>query len=86
MNRKKPELLLLQPAQDKDRLGTRPRHKSSIPKLNLPILAARAGTAYLPHPVGIFRGPGRSFGRGPGLGHYHVTDYYGYDSNMDGPA
>ncbi|MFO8055770.1 MAG: radical SAM protein [bacterium] len=43
---KKPELLLLQPAQDKDRLGSRRRRKSSIPKLNLPILAARAGPEF----------------------------------------
>ncbi len=46
MTMKKPELLLLQPAQDKDRLGTRRRRRSSIPKLNLPILAARAGPEF----------------------------------------
>jgi radical SAM superfamily enzyme YgiQ (UPF0313 family) len=40
------DLLLLQPAQDKDRLGLKRRRKSSIPKLNLPILAARAGPEF----------------------------------------
>jgi radical SAM superfamily enzyme YgiQ (UPF0313 family) len=38
----KPRLLLIHPGQDKDRFGTRRRKKSSIPKLNLPILAAYA--------------------------------------------
>ncbi len=42
MKSDRPELLLLQPAQDKDRLGKHRRRKSSIPKLNLPILAAHA--------------------------------------------
>ncbi len=46
MNKGKPELLLLQPAQDKDRLGTRRRRKTSVPKLNLPILAARADSEF----------------------------------------
>jgi radical SAM superfamily enzyme YgiQ (UPF0313 family) len=38
----KPRLLLIHPAQDKDRLGSRRRRKSSVPKLNLPILASYA--------------------------------------------
>jgi radical SAM superfamily enzyme YgiQ (UPF0313 family) len=38
----KPRLLLIHPAQDKDRLGSRRRRASSVPKLNLPILAAYA--------------------------------------------
>jgi radical SAM superfamily enzyme YgiQ (UPF0313 family) len=38
----KPRLLLIHPAQDKDRLGSRRRRKSSLPKLNLPILASYA--------------------------------------------
>jgi len=38
----KPRLVLIHPAQDIDRLGSRRRRKSSVPKLNLPLLAARA--------------------------------------------
>ena len=38
----KPTLLLIHPAQDKDRLGSRRRRASSVPKLNLPILASYA--------------------------------------------
>ena len=38
----RPLLLLIQPSQDVDRLGSRRRRKSSIPKLNLPLLAAHA--------------------------------------------
>ncbi len=38
----KPTLLLIHPGQDKDRIGSKRRRKSSIPKLNLPLLAARA--------------------------------------------
>lgn len=38
----KPKLLLINPAQDKDRFGSRRRTRSSIPKLNLPLLAAYA--------------------------------------------
>jgi radical SAM superfamily enzyme YgiQ (UPF0313 family) len=42
----KPKLLLIHPAQDKDRFGSRRRRKSSIPKLNLPILAAYADESF----------------------------------------
>ncbi|HOX39191.1 MAG TPA: radical SAM protein [Candidatus Brocadiia bacterium] len=40
--RRKPLLLLVQPAPDKDRLGSNRRRKSSVPRLNLPLLAAHA--------------------------------------------
>ena len=42
----RPRLVLIHPAQDIDRLGSRRRRKSSIPKLNLPLLAARAGDRF----------------------------------------
>ena len=42
----KPKLLLIQPGSDADRLGSRRRRKSSIPKLNLPLLAAYAGDRF----------------------------------------
>ena len=38
----KPRLLLIHPAQEIDRFGSRRRRKSSVPKLNLPILASYA--------------------------------------------
>ncbi len=38
----KPGLLLIHPAADKDRLGLRRRTRSSVPQLNLPLLAAHA--------------------------------------------
>ncbi len=42
----KPKLLLITPAQDKDRLGSRRRRKTSIPKLTLPLLAAYANDRF----------------------------------------
>lgn len=39
---KKPKLVLIHPAPDKDRLISRRRTKSSVAQLNLPILAAHA--------------------------------------------
>ncbi len=42
----KPTLILIQPGSDADRLGTRRRKRSSIPKLNLPLLAAYAGERF----------------------------------------
>ena len=47
----KPTLLLIHPAQDKDRLGSRRRRASSVPKLNLPILAAYADGLFDVHMV-----------------------------------
>jgi radical SAM superfamily enzyme YgiQ (UPF0313 family) len=38
----KPRLLLIHPAADKDRFGLRRRRRSSVPQLNLPLLAAHA--------------------------------------------
>jgi radical SAM superfamily enzyme YgiQ (UPF0313 family) len=38
----KPSLLLIHPAADKDRFGLRRRKRSSVPQLNLPLLAAHA--------------------------------------------
>ncbi len=38
----KPKLVLINPGQEKDRLGPRRRTRSSVPKLNLPLLAAYA--------------------------------------------
>ncbi len=45
----KPALLLIQPAQDKDRLGSRRKRKTSMPKLNLPLLAAYADDRFDVH-------------------------------------
>jgi radical SAM superfamily enzyme YgiQ (UPF0313 family) len=42
----KPKLLLIQPAQDKDLFISRRRRKTSLPKLNLPILAAYADESF----------------------------------------
>ena len=42
----KPRLLLIHPAPDKDRLGSRRRKKSSVAQLNLPILAAYADNRF----------------------------------------
>ncbi len=42
----KPTLLLIHPAQDKDRLGSRRRRQTSMPKLNLPLLAAYADNRF----------------------------------------
>ncbi len=38
----KPKLLLIHPAPDIDRFGSRRRRGSSVPKLNLPLLASYA--------------------------------------------
>ena len=38
----KPTLILIYPAPDKDRLGSRRRRSTSVPKLNLSLLAAYA--------------------------------------------
>jgi radical SAM superfamily enzyme YgiQ (UPF0313 family) len=38
----RPRLLLVHPAADKDRFGLRRRRRSSVPQLNLPVLAAHA--------------------------------------------
>lgn len=42
----KPRLLLIHPAADKDRLGLRRRTRSSVPQLNLPVLAAHADNRF----------------------------------------
>lgn len=42
----RPSLLLIHPGQDKDRLGSRRRTRSSIVQLNLPLLASYAGERF----------------------------------------